>query len=150
MHTRKALIFICLLTQVSCITTNPSVQRDPFDRTRPEDCVPLPPTPTYDLRPPTPTPNKATQMAYQPIPTPVWTPHPTPHYTDLSPQLPYKDKMVARVYRCNGTWDEYLLDPAIFPNAIPLSHGDIIYDADPPLSLMGPPPEPITPTISQR
>lgn len=150
MHTRKALFFICLLILVSCTTTNPSVQRDPFDRTRPSDCVPLPPTPTNDPRPPTSTPNLTTQHAFDTPAGIIVTPFPTPHYIDLSPELQYEDKMVARVYRCNGTWDEYILDPAIFPTAIPLSHGDIIYDSSPPLSLMGQqPPEPTRESTSQ-
>jgi len=148
MHIIKALLFICLLVLASCTTNNPAVQSDPSERTRPSDCVPLPPTPTYDSQPRTPTPNLTTQMAYQAFSTPVMvtvTPMPTPHYIDLSPKLRYEDKMVARVYRCNGTWEEYILDPAIFPSAIPLSHGDIIYNSAPPASLMGPP-EPVTPT----
>jgi hypothetical protein len=89
-----------------------------------------------------------TQKADRAFPTPFGitvTPVPTPYYIDLSPELPYEDKVVARVYRCNGTWDEYILDPAVFPTAIPLSRGDIIYDAFPPAALMGHrPPEPTT------
>lgn len=135
--TPKTLLLVCLLVLVGC---SPSIQRNPFDRNRPSDCVPLPPTPTYDLRPRTPTPNLATQIYYRDNPIPILitvTPIPTPHYIDLSPKLRYEDKMVARVYRCNGIWDEYILDPAVFPNAIPLSRGDIIYDSAPPASLMG-------------
>jgi len=142
---------LCLLVLVGCIATPPSVQRDPFDRTRPADCMPLPPTPTLDPRSPTATPNPTTQHTF-PSSVPITlTPYPTPDYIDLSPELPYEDKMVARVYRCNGTWDEYLLDPAVFPTAIPLSYGDIIYSSFPPASLMGhQPPELITPTASLR
>lgn len=143
MHMLKALLFFCLLVLVGCSTTAPSVQRDPFDRTRPPDCVPLPPTPTYDPSTPTPTPNLATQMDYQTLPTPVWitvTPYPTP--IDLSPKISNEHKMSATVYRCNGTWDTYILDPAIFPTAIPLSHGDIIYFAFPPIGL-----QPRAPTV---
>ena len=147
----KAFLLVFFFILVGCTTTTPPVQRNPFDRTLPADCVPLPPTPTYDLRPPTSTPNPTTPHTF-PTSLPItFTPYPTPDYIDLSPELPYEDKMVARVYRCNGTWDEYLIDPALFPTAIPLSHGDFIYSTIPPVSLVGhQPPEPVTPTGTQR
>jgi hypothetical protein len=145
------LIFVCFLVLSGCTTNTPAGQRDPFNRTRPADCVPLPPNPTPDPRPPTSTPDPSTQLTF-PAPVPITlTPYPTPKYIDLSPNLPYEDKMVARVYRCNGTWEEYLLDPAVFPTVIPLSYGDFIYSSFPPESLMGhEPPEPVTPTTSQK
>ena len=153
MHRLKVLLFLCLLVLMGCTTTDPSTQSDPFNRTRPSDCVALPLTPTPDLRPRTPTPNQ-TQIADPAFPTSVWitvTPIPIDRKIDLSPKLPYEDKMVILVYRCDGTWNEYTVDPSLFPTAIPLSHGDIIYAAFPPASLMGQkPPKPSTPTVSPR
>lgn len=68
---------------------------------------------------------------------------------DLSPSLPDRDKMTVLVYRCNGAWDEYRLDPALFPDAIPFSYGDILYSTDAPASIVGKsPPELWTATVS--
>ena len=143
MHRLKVLIFACLLVLVGCSTTNPSMQKNPFDRTRSLGCVALPPTPTNDLRPRTPTPNP-TQQADPSFPTPPMTegitPIPITHVLDLNPELLYEDKMIVVVYRCDGTWDEYRLDPTLFPDAIHLSYGDIIYIEYPPASMMGRPP----------
>ncbi len=151
MRAIQAFLFVCLLVLTGCTTTTPSVQRDPFDRTRPAGCVPLPPTATHDPRPPTETPNPATQRSFPTQVSITLTPFPTPNFIDLSPQVRNEDKMEVRVYRCNGTWAEYLVDPADFPNAIPLAHGDFIYNYAPPISIMGKePPEPVTPTASQR
>jgi hypothetical protein len=152
MHRPKALLFFCLLTLAGCSINSPSGQSDPFDRTRPSECVPLPATPTDDRSSRTPTPNPATQMANPAVNSPLAVtvpPMPTPHYIDLSPLLRYEDKMVVRVYQCDGTWVEYVIDPTVFPTAVPLSHGDIIYSSAPPASLMGRrPPEPMTTTAT--
>jgi len=119
---------------------------------RPLECAPLPVEPTADsrpqragTRPSTPTPNLATQMSYRTT-TPtleIFTPAPTPHIVDLSPGFPMESKYAVAVYRCDGTMIVFLLDPALFPDALPLTRGDTILNSYP---LQHPrPPEPTEP-----
>ncbi len=151
MRNKGTLLFFLLLVLAGCRSADVSLQTSALQRTRPADCVPLPPTLTPDLRPRTPTPNR-TQLADPAFPTPFQasvTPIPIARSVDLSPSLPDRDKMVVRIYRCDGSWNEYRLDPALFPDAIPFAYGDILYSGDAPASIVGKrPPEPWTATAS--
>lgn len=150
MRTMPVLFFFSLCF-AGCVSTNSFNRENPFDRDRPSYCVPLPSTPTRDLRrlTPTATPNPA---SYTPVPAMNWptvTPLPIAHNINLSPQLSPEETMDVLVYRCDGTWDTYRMAPTLFPGAIPYSQGDIIYMANPSVRPHPPEPPTITPTANK-
>jgi hypothetical protein len=143
--------FLILFLLAACIPAKPTFPANPYDRTRPADCVPLPPMETPDPRPPTATPDPSKYTPHPPRPTDAVTATswPTPYWTDLSPYMRYEDKIWVWVYRCDGTEETFLVDPAFYPTAIPLGHGGIILMDAPPASIMGvKPPDPPTSTAT--
>ncbi|HVN53974.1 MAG TPA: hypothetical protein VMT46_06550 [Anaerolineaceae bacterium] len=143
---RKLVLVLLSLLLASCAPAQPALRSDPFSRARQPDCVPLPPTPTEDLRPRTPTPN-ATQIAAHNFPTTVWvsaTPLPIAQVIDLSPDAAENDKSHAVVYRCDGTWIEYKFSDLRLDD-LPLSPGDTVYLTVPPALMREPPPPPTYP-----
>jgi len=56
------------------------------------------------------------------------TPRPINNIIDLSPKSDAIDKAVVTIFRCNGTFDQYVVGPDIkIPDDLPLSEGDTIY-----------------------
>ncbi len=149
MRAIPALLIFFLTT--ACTPAKPTFPANPYDRTRPAHCVPLPSTPTRDPRPPTatPDPSKITSHPLRATDAATATPWPTPVFTDLSPNMKWEDKVEAWVYRCDGTEVIFMVDPALYPTGIPLGHGDTIINHAPPASIMGKkPPEPPTSTVT--
>ncbi len=112
-------------------------------QTPPGTCVPtpLPPTDVVGTLTPSPKPFEYAPPAVMP---PSVTPLPLSKITDLAPDLSDHDKAYIYVFRCNGTYELFLVRPAGVETTrtIPLQAGDIIRYAFPPASLMGPPPPP--------
>ena len=107
-----------------------------------------------DNEPRTPTPNSAEFTLETPIPGPSVTPLPVSQTFDLAQELPDSEKVFVYVYRCNGTYELFMVRPGE-PNSdissgIPLNHGDIILFWVQPESMMGHQPPRVTssPTAS--
>jgi len=115
--------------------------------TRPWYCVPLP-RETRQSGSPTSTPFPLTSaMTITPNKfqvAPTVTPRVYANVFDLSPEVPLRDKWEYMVFRCDGTFDQFLVGPEIdFDPFLELGPGDVIIDMIPPASLMGiEPPEP--------
>ncbi len=101
-------------------------------------CVPtpLPPTDVVGTLTPPPEPFEYAPPAAS---APSVTPLPLSKTTDLAPDLPDRDKAYVYVFRCNGTYELFLVRPADVETrrTIPLQAGDTIRYWDPPASLMG-------------
>ena len=96
--------------------------------TRPANCAPLPPQ------------SSLTQLTSTPLPVDF-------RY-DLDPVIASNLKTVVVIYRCNGTWVEYLLGPSrSIDRSIYLAAGDVIWLVVPPASST--PAALITPTPTQ-
>jgi hypothetical protein len=108
--------------------------------TRPPYCVPIPRN--IDLPyPPSPTPNLLTQQS--PDAWAAWTPGPTvtpipfAKTVDLDPNSPEDEKSEVVVFRCDGSFERWLLGPDNLIEEIQLIAGDVILGSAPPGSLMG-------------
>lgn len=131
--------------------------------TRPSYCAPLPIQVVY-YSTLTITPDRFSTQGYYSKPT--ITPRIYNQTIDLSPEISIKEKSQIIIFRCNGTFDLYLLGSEININEkIILSPGDLIINTIPPASLMGrkppkyatpdsiititpmPYPAPVTPTL---
>jgi len=108
---------------------------------RPANCVPLPTdmpakinlprtvTPTFGpLVAKTKTENLSPYPSISSTPLISYTSTPYPNLIDLSPNLPRSKKSSIIVYRCDGTYVEFLVGPEIkIPNDLNLNPGDIIW-----------------------
>ena len=114
--------------------------------TRPANCVPLP----YSNRSSstiTPTPDRALGTTPPVAFSPTVTPITYSNTYDLDPSISQEDKGSVIVFRCNGSWDFYWLDPnKNIYQYIPLAEGDYIWMVNPPTSVMGKKPLEITAT----
>lgn len=114
-------------------------------------CVPTP-QPYQEVGTRTPTPR------FGEITTPVFSPSVTPipysKINDLSPRTADRDKANYAVYRCDGTFELFLvgsdLTSKTLTETLGLRPGDIILFGAPPASMMGhhPPTPPVLPTLS--
>jgi len=102
--------------------------------------TPLPSLPTGFV-PPTPTPFPPD---YTPPPTPDTsrlppsvTPLPIASVIDLAPELSDRDKALALVRRCDGTYVVFYFRPSTVRPDLPLCFGDELLGARPPYSAMG-------------
>lgn len=131
--------------------------------TRPSYCAPLP-NEAVDYSTLTITPNRfSSQVSYS---RPTVTPRKYDLTIDLSAEISIKEKSQIIIFRCNGTFDLYLIGPEInITERIILSPGDLIISSIPPASQMGrkppkyatadsiititpmPYPAPVTPTL---
>jgi len=118
----------------------PATLRTPSP-TRPTYCVPLPQESATDSSR-TPTPDRYSSP--EPYFHATVTPRGYSHVYDLSPELPLIDKSEIVVFRCDGTFDLYLIGPDVnLDQNINLYPGDVIISSAPPASMMGhEPPEP--------
>lgn len=102
------------------------------------ECAPTPQSGNTGISSPTPS---LSQLGTPPPTVPTITPLPIISTTDLAPELADEDKTYVYVYRCEGTFELFLIGPvgpnAVISDAIPLRPGDIIYNAIPPASLVG-------------
>lgn len=111
---------------------------------RPASCAPIPadylpkPTPAGTA---TPTPNLQTLESLQAhstyIPLPTLTPIPFARKVDFDPSVPSEDKSTAIVFRCDGTFELWLLTkPEQIDQVLSsLNPGDLIITYEPPLSM---------------
>lgn len=117
--------------------------------TRPSHCVTLPPLPTDDQSPRTPTPDF--RFTRDPASIPVYstrTPRfPSPEIeTDLSPGIERKMKAILKIFHCNGTVEWVWYDPRsvnVFTEYT-FTFGDVIIGDESPAIMMErklPPPE---------
>ncbi len=113
-------------------------------------CVPTPLPPTDVVGTPTPTPVPSEFGTPPSVRPPSVTPLPLSKTTDLAPDLPDNEKAYVYVFRCNGTYELFLVRPAGVETTqtIPLQAGDIILHAFPPASLVGHQPPGPPPTES--
>jgi hypothetical protein len=117
-------------------------------------CAPTP-QPPHDVGIRTPTPGPSEFGTPPSMRSPSVTPLPLSRTSDLAPELSNSDKVYVYVFRCNGTYELFLIRPDVeITQAIPLQVGDTILYWLPPKSLMGhqPPGPPFvsplnTPTI---
>jgi hypothetical protein len=102
--------------------------------TRPFHCVPLPFTETSDSNP-TPTPIRYALAEDHPRPT--VTLRAFTNTFDLSPELPLEQKSTTIVFRCDGSFDQYLAGVTVnvdrFINLMP---GDVIIGSSAPAVMM--------------
>lgn len=114
---------------------------------RPWYCVPLPRTAQQRGSPtsrPFPLTSVMTKTPNQPPIVPTVTPRVYANIVDLSPEVPLRDKVEIVVFRCDGTFDQFLAGPEIdVYQYLNLGPGDVVINIVPPASLMGvEPPEP--------
>ena len=119
-------------------------------QTRPPQCVPFPanaeisgtltPTPTFS-------PIQNGVINNKPPFSPSVTPLPIAHRVDLSPNADPIEKAVYMFYRCDGTYDEFVVGPGIkIPEDLHLNAGDTIINMLQ-VGLHSMPPPTITPII---
>jgi hypothetical protein len=102
--------------------------------TRPFHCVPLPFNETSDGNP-TPTPFRYALAEDHPRPT--VTPLAFTNIFDLSPDLPVEQKSVTIVFRCDGSFDQYLAGVTVnVDRFINLQPGDVIIGSSAPAIMM--------------
>ena len=124
----------------------PTIIRSPSP-TRPAYCVPLPGVP-QPLGSSSSTPDPFGSVILTTSPRQSFAPSVTPrvyaHIFDLSPEIPLREKWEVIVFRCDGTFEQFLGGPEIdFYQILDLQAGDVILNTIPPASLMGnEPPEP--------
>jgi hypothetical protein len=124
----------------------PTIIRSPSP-TRPAYCVPLPGVP-QPLGSPSATPDPFGAVISTTSPRlglgPSVTPRVYAHTIDLSPGIPLRDKWEIIVFRCDGTFEQFLGGPEVnIFQFLDLQAGDVILNTIPPASLMGnEPPEP--------
>lgn len=119
---------------------NPAILQPIATTSSTQQCVPTP-------HPPTDTGTKTSTPALSEYGTPPLThspsvtPLPISAITDLATDLPDEDKVYVYVFRCNGTFELFLVRPggpnADIATAIPLQPGDVIWDWIPPASIIG-------------
>jgi|GEM_PF-1843533 len=123
---------------------NPGLLQQTAAQSSPQ-CVPTPQLPTEGGNS-TATPAPFEYGTPPLVNAPSVTPWPLAKITDLAMDLQDEDKVYVYVFRCNGTFELFLVRPggpnADLSTAIPLQPGDIILDWMAPASLMGhyPPP----------
>jgi hypothetical protein len=102
--------------------------------TRPAHCVPL----TFNLLSdsnPTPTPIRYALAEDHPRPT--VTPQAFTNTFDLSPEIPLEQKSATIVFRCNGSFDQYLAGVTVnVDRFINLQPGDVIVGSSAPAIMM--------------
>lgn len=131
----------------------PTIQMSPTS-TRPPNCIPIPKE-KVNSNPRTPTPDMSKPGSI-PIPLRITvTPIPFTKTIDLDPSISMSDKLVIEIYRCNGTYEKWIVAKKTEIASIPMNVGDIILNIFPPASVMGrqPPPPPtstlvVNPTIA--
>ncbi len=114
----------------------------PPTETRTLNCVPYPSTnkPNYTS---TATPYPGQQKGSPNFITP--TPRPIAHTFDLSPDSQEIDKRIILVFRCDGTYDQFIVGPGIkIPQDLHLGIGDTIFDSYPVIMNIRPLPPPPT------
>ncbi len=108
--------------------------------TRPAYCAPIPRRTDLPYTP-SPTPNLQTQQSpkfrAEWTPGPSVTPLPLARIIDLDPDVPREKKVEVTVFRCDGSFERWLLGPDHYREQIQLEPGDIIFDSAPPAYLMG-------------
>lgn len=128
---------------------NPALRRQQTAAQSSPPCVPTPQPPT-EVGISTFTPAPFEYGTPPLVNAPSVTPWPLAAITDLAIDLPDEDKVYVYVFRCNGTFELFLVRPggpnADISTAILLQPGDVILDWMAPASLMGHYPPQVTAT----
>lgn len=137
-----SVLFVFGMPPISVGWEFPTTQNVLPTVTRRPGCAPLPER-SSDLGTPTATSYGRSALIAPSRVQITATPTHYAHIIDLDPEMDSYLKIHAIVYRCNGEWDLYWLDPQRdIDQAVNLQPGDILI-ADPPASIVGAhPPEP--------